>query len=583
MIRNLGIIIVAVLMPLIIVVGFGYRELQTEMINRMMDMNEELLQSNVVVVENMVRSIASMQEDFVGQSATASVLAAPDMDGQFQEDVQLLFREAEAFTDSMPYINAMWLYSDVSGQLIDCMEQTWQTASSYPEKGKWYYIHQVFPMGRQYALVDDTNDILICAPVFSAAGEKIGIIVFDIQMQWITDLIEDKNLQKKGTFMLVDVNGRELYCNQAGVISLGGSTPSEYSQAVRQLRPGETKRMEERDRLIMSMTVSQMWSWRYVFLTEMNQYQQENAVLRNFLLVAGLAGALLSLFTAYFITMVTYRPVKRIVDVIETPQQYMRNVDVKEANELLYITSNILRTVSSKAQADNELQERMRALRDSQMQALQYQIDPHFLYNTLETVKWVALEEIGWGSKVSKLLSKVAMLYRIGLDGSNMLVSLRDELEFLKLYVDVFNLRFGDSIYFDWEIEESLYNATVIKLCIQPLIENAVSHGLQPQGYEGAIKITAHRKEGVLYIAVDNDGDSIPQMTLDEINRKLEARSDFGGQKVGLRNVNERIKLIFGNEYGVSLQRVEQNGKVLTRSLITIPYWCIQNERRTEE
>ncbi len=584
MIRNFGLIVLAVIAPLVVVVTFGYRELHAEMNNRMMGMNEELLQSNAVVADNMFKNMAALQAELAAESAAAHMLENETGGAESEADALALYQQMRPYMENNPHINNIYLYSEVSGKMIDYQTHIWVDARDAARKGKWYYIHQTFPMDRQYTLVDGDSNILLCQPMFGYQKQRTGLIVFDVQMSRLTELLESEQLLKKGVFLIADVNCRVIYCSSPEL------EQNRYSAVIRKLQIGQSRQLNGDETLIASMMLSETQTWRYVFITEMSQYKTENDVLSGFLLTTVSVGLVVSLLAAYFITVVTYRPVKKIVDVIETPERFIEEnptvatpQEAKDAGELLYITSNILNTLNTKAQMDEELESRIQALRKAQTQALQFQIDPHFLYNTLETIKWSAVEEIGLGNTVSKLITKVARLYRTALDGSNVIVTLREEMAFLDLYVDILNTRYGGSIDFKWEIAESLYGCKVIKMCIQPLIENAVSHGLKPLGYRGGIRIHAFCEKDTLCICVDNDGAGIPDESLAEINRRLQSRVGFEGQRVGLRNVNERVKLVYGGEYGVSLQKIEQDGKKLTRSLITFPYRPEQTERGTQE
>jgi len=290
---------------------------------------------------------------------------------------------------------------------------------------------------------------------------------------------------------------------------------------------------------------------------------------------------------AYLITYLTYRPMKKILSVIENPRLHWNEREAtKRSNELLYITSNILADRDTDGEAAEELGERIRSLRQAQFRALQFQIDPHFLYNTLETIKWNAVEEMGLGNKTSKMLTKVAKLYRLGLENDDVIVSLKEELDFLKLYIEIVRIRFGDSIKFHWDIDESLYDCNIIKMCLQPIVENAIQHGLRPKNYLGNITISAYVEKECLHICVVNDGRHMSHGEIKKLNEKLKTGADFEESKVGLRNVNERIKLIFGKKYGVSINIIrpdEESASGEDSNICVVLTFPCRNYNRSEE
>ena len=310
--------------------------------------------------------------------------------------------------------------------------------------------------------------------------------------------------------------------------------------------------------MVISMAGSAHKSWRYALVTDVPTYEEEAKTIRVFLVSSIVLGIFASIIAAYIITFITYRPVKKILGVILEPSLHWNDEATKESNELLYITSNILNTLNAKEQMSLELEKRVRALRQSQFRALQFQIDPHFLYNTLETIKWSSVEALGLGNKVSKMLTRMAVFYRAALENDDMIIPLKKELEFLKLYIDIVGIRFGENITFQWEIDESLLDCNVIKMCLQPLVENAINHGLRPRSYRGNIIIRAYREEERMFIEVRNDGEGMSESTVRSLNQKFRTGVGFEENKVGLRNVNERVKLIYGKEYGVYLDCIRE-------------------------
>lgn len=197
----------------------------------------------------------------------------------------------------------------------------------------------------------------------------------------------------------MDISGQAIYCNQPRYFSLSERQQNRYRDAIGQVKPGESRMLLGESRRFVSVVESASKSWRYALITEQPQYAEETGVLSDFLISSVGISLLTGLLAAYVITFVTYRPVKKIVEVIEKPQQYRAAPQLgRESNELLYITSNILNTLNSKKQMHAELEKRMESLRMAQSLALQFQIDPHFLYNTLETIKWSAIEEMGMGN-----------------------------------------------------------------------------------------------------------------------------------------------------------------------------------------
>lgn len=176
--------------------------------------------------------------------------------------------------------------------------------------------------------------------------------------------------------------------------------------------------------------------------------------------------------------------------------------------------------------------------------------------------------EFGLGNNTSRMLTKLAALYRESLQDDIVLVTLKEEIEYLKRYMEILNFRYADRIQYVLDIEENALKYHVVKMTIQPLLENAIKHGLKPKQYYGTVTISAGIADNCMKIRVKNDGESLSRGKMEEINSDLRDKISTGG-KVGLRNVNARIKLIYGKNYGVQLQPNEGGEGVVTE--LTMP------------
>ena len=586
LLKNFLYVLALVTLPLLLVLTLNYNNFRDEVNNRVMDMNEGLLQKNAVVTDNVFAGLLETADKLAQMNQVVEAVQSANTDRAYYDNVKEVVKLVEANTMSSNLITSSYIYSDVNEMLID--QNGALHIDQISPKGKWYEIHKTEPMVYPYIMVNHAESIFVCQPIWSAKGQRSGLLVLDVELQQIRQLLETQEQDRQGIFFVMDISGQTIYCNQQDYRKWDEQTGSEFRKDIAQVGAGETRLISDHAERVVSVMKSQHKSWQYAFVTELSDYKEEMGAISGFLITSVLVGLLASLIVAYLITVLTYRPMRKIINVINNPKLHWNEKEAtKQSNELLYITSSILAD-RGEAEADEEtseeLEERIRALRQAQFRALQFQIDPHFLYNTLETIKWSAVEEMGLGNKVSKMLTKVARLYRLGLENDDVIVTLKEELEFLKLYIEIVRIRFGDSILFHWDIDEQLQDCNIIKMCMQPIVENAIQHGLRPKNYLGNITISARYQDECLRICVANDGEDMPDKEMDTLNKTLKTGSGFEESKVGLRNVNERIKLVYGKEYGVSVSRSqvgtdpEEQGSV--QVVLTFP--C-RNLNRSEE
>lgn len=205
--------------------------------------------------------------------------------------------------------------------------------------------------------------------------------------------------------------------------------------------------------------------------------------------------------------------------------------------------------------------------KDLEIKMLQAQINPHFLYNTLDSIKWIATMQRNLG--IVQVVTALSSLLKNMAKGFNEKVTLRQELDFLNNYVTIEKIRYIE--LFDMEVqvdEPKLYDACIIKLTLQPIVENAIFSGIEPSGNPGLIKIRVSARKNVLYITVTDNGVGICQ---EDTQRLLSHTSRVGGNYmsgIGLPNVDRRLKLVYGDAYGLSI--ASRQG-VFTTVTISLP------------
>ncbi|NLM72905.1 MAG: sensor histidine kinase [Clostridiaceae bacterium] len=209
------------------------------------------------------------------------------------------------------------------------------------------------------------------------------------------------------------------------------------------------------------------------------------------------------------------------------------------------------------------------ARKEAQLAALQARINPHFLYNTLEIMNWKA--RLAGNNELSEMIEALGTLLDAGMNrGGERTGLLKDELNLIDSYMFIINKRFGKRLKFIKSVDDSLLNAAMPRLLIQPLLENAVVHGMEPVG-GGEIHLTIKRVDEHLEITVEDDGAGIPEKDLQEFRRFFsgEPANISNSTGIGIKNVHNRIQILYGKDYGISLEKGKERGTVAT---ITIPY-----------
>jgi two-component system sensor histidine kinase YesM len=208
------------------------------------------------------------------------------------------------------------------------------------------------------------------------------------------------------------------------------------------------------------------------------------------------------------------------------------------------------------------VQNEEKAKRKAEIEILQAQIKPHFLYNTLDTIQWMAREHEA--DNIVEIVESLTNLLRIGLNKGGGIIELEQEIKHVESYLIIQKIRYEDKLNYRIEVDENIMKYNVIKLILQPLVENAIYHGIKEKRGSGMIVITGKEEEGKIHIQVSDNGIGMTEEKLNEINTLLKG-SDSKNNKIGygILNVNDKIMLNFGNEYGLHFSSTYGVGTVV--------------------
>jgi two-component system sensor histidine kinase YesM len=288
------------------------------------------------------------------------------------------------------------------------------------------------------------------------------------------------------------------------------------------------------------------------------------------ILLPGVVG--FSFLAAWIISASIYVPIKKLHDVTTTItgedlQALVTTNNVDEITELGISFNLMIAQIRDLLNAKMLEQEN---LKKAELRTLQAQINPHFLYNTLDTIVWMA--ESNKPDQVIEIVHALSSFFRIALSKGKDWISLRQELEHVQSYLTIQKKRYRDILDYKVEVDESLLDSTILKLTLQPLVENALYHGIKTKRTGGEIIISARRGEqGRVVLEVRDDGVGFTPYKLAQIREMLSGEKDEIKMKeggFGLENVNKRIKLYYGTQYGISIDSHYRGGTEVT---ITIP------------
>jgi len=288
-----------------------------------------------------------------------------------------------------------------------------------------------------------------------------------------------------------------------------------------------------------------------------------------FVLISGL-----TVFLSYQIPRSITKPLQKLTEV--TGQVAEGNLSVRSdihTGDEAGVLSDSLNTMIDKI---NELLEQVTTeqvrLRKAEFELLQSQINPHFLYNTLDAIIWLA--EAGEQKKVVSMVRSLSEFFRTSLNRGKDIISVREELLHVRSYLEIQQVRYQDILNYDIDVPAELGNYMIPKITIQPLVENALYHGIKNKRGSGHIHIRGSRQENFLVIEIEDDGIGISKERLWQVNDGIRKKILTGKDIYGLYNVNERIRLNFGEAYGINILSTYGEG-----TLVRILLPCMEGQQ----
>ncbi|HHV97447.1 MAG TPA: histidine kinase [Clostridiaceae bacterium] len=307
------------------------------------------------------------------------------------------------------------------------------------------------------------------------------------------------------------------------------------------------------------------FNWKIVSLMpiEIIQRERNKNVLFTIILVVTLAG--MTLLMGNFLYKSTLRRIKQIVVSMKEVQNGNLNTILlgESEDEIGQIERNynfMIRRIRELIDETRILAERNR---DAEYKYHQAQINPHFLYNTINTISWMAMDY--GASKVCHMLKLLSDFYKLNLHSYKDDILLSDQIKHVELYVEIQNMKYDNSVRLEVNIPRELYSCRTPNMLLQPLVENSILHGIMArEDKQGTINICAEKNGNDLVISIIDDGIGMDEDTLLKINSCQDI-----GEKYGIYNINERIKLKYGAEYGLVFTSIKSKG---TRVDVRIPY-----------
>jgi two-component system sensor histidine kinase YesM len=391
-----------------------------------------------------------------------------------------------------------------------------------------------------------------------------GIFLVDLNLSVINEICNHINLGKRGYVFIVDKDGSIVYHPQQKLIN--SNLKTEMIDKVKQSSSGSFITGEGNKKRIYTIQETH-FGWKIVgvaYASELiaNQYQ----INLSYFLWTILA-LVIALYLSFFISRHLSRPIKMLQSNMKQVEKgdFSIRSEFRSKNEIGQLSHTFNIMVGRIRDLMNQIIQNEESKRKSEMKLLEAQINPHFLYNTLDSIIWMA--ERKKHDEVVLMTSSLAKLFRSIINKNNETVPVRVEIEHITNYLLIQTMRYKDKLDFQIDVDPSILEVHIPKIILQPIVENAIYHGIKNKLESGLVKITGKADGDTIVFVVADDGVGMEQEKLDQILKLKEGII----RGIGVSNVNERIKL-FGKEFGLTFESEKWEG---TKVTIVLPK-CVQ-------
>lgn len=396
-----------------------------------------------------------------------------------------------------------------------------------------------------------------------------GVLLVDMDYSSISRMMKQINTSTNGQyFYLCDSNGEIIYHMRQTQISDGIS--KESSRKAAGYKDGvydETFEGEHRKVIVNTISYT---GWKLVGVIPYSTFTHGMSDIQYFIILLMLLTTMMLVVINRVVSVRISRPILLLNDSVmkyeagEKPEVY-----VGGSQEIRHLALSIQKSYEQIDLLMKKIVLEQNERRKRELDVLQSQINPHFLYNTLESITWMIEGEKN--DEAVFMISQLAKLFRISLSKGRTVISVKDELQHAQSYMNIQKVRYKNTFTVTFDVEEEICSFCTVKLILQPILENAINYGVSAMDDCGEIKVTGRQEDGIVILSVIDNGIG---MSEDEVKFALtdSSRVPKRGSGVGLVNVNSRIQLLFGREYGLTIESEPDEGTCVSVRFPAVPY-----------
>ncbi len=535
-------------------------EKQSREINKQIVLNYESYINNVIETANYI------------QEASLNLDAADSLD-----ELQNIYR---VNTEIKKDVVSIFLFNE-SGELLLGNKSVLNTDMKISEES-WFrnalqekdIFHFSAPSPESVSAGQSEQVISVSKSVeYTNSGEKRkGIILLELNFRTITDLADKTNLGEFGHILILDDNDSLIYNSDTG----SDNASEESTKAAVSSFFGGFKTVINSRKMFMNINTLSHTRWRIVTVNNVDDLSQANKRMLVILLVIFMSSSAVIAMLAGIISIRISKPLsqlKKSMVKIENGDFYTK-VNVSGQKEIVLLSATFNNMIDKIRSLMEKVVTEQKEKRKTELVALQNQINPHFLYNTLDSIVW--LSENDRIDEVITTVIALARFFRISISKGENFIPVLAEIEHIRNYLTIQKIRYVDKFEYLFDVDDSILDLKVMKLILQPIVENAIYHGTGDE--KGIITIRGYRNKGFLYFEIENTGYGLTEENIREMYSIMQG--NHKERSVGIRNVYQRLKLYYGEKADIV---ITSELDFMTNVKLVIPLDAVKEKGKRRE
>lgn len=568
--KNLALFLILLLIPLIVYGASSIALTQNELKNNINKNSASILKQtkeNVELVLNEIDQLSLVYDTNadIGFELDA-ILQSQSTTYERNAVTKVIKGFMNADPSARPYIYSIYVYYESAGNRFFSSSEGVANVTQVADKA-WYDTYRkqdpdktFWTEAREIKRASFDEKPLQIMTIYHRMSARNGVIVLNILPQYIENILTSITPLPDQSLLILNADEQVIFHNSNASMlpDIDLNQISESPQDFFTIKSASGY-------YIVSKHQSERYGWKYLSIVPQQALYEFPSKLGKLMLMLLAAAFLIGLVLAYVITRRSYRQISNIVRILDSAESGTPLPQMSEriTDEYSYIINNLLKTFIEHSFLKVTLSEKRFRMKAMELTALQAQINPHFLFNTLRTIYWKSYAMSGQPNDVSQMIENLSDLLDYSLSKPEERVTLEEEIRRTVSYTDIQQVRYKDKFDLIWDIDEDVNRYTVIKLILQPIIENSIYHGIREKEGKSQIKVKAFAVDDHLRISIIDNGAGIDAATMKTIRDKLKDSEDYS-EHIGLFNTDKRLKLNYGESYGLQIRSKPGRGTAVS-------------------